>query len=241
VYGASSDKAVFHDNLVLGKTGAKGSLTNTVTGCVFANSSNNMPTDGTCIVVPSDELQVDDDLRPIVGRNAAVDRGSVESLTTNTKGLLPFDVDALGFQRVMNGTIDVGALEGDWRPMYAKLLDGRGTYLQVTAADSGVFTNDVDGVASVELHGGEALSLVWGEATRPGVRRGTVKVTGEGTLTLTRNGAEFATFTAADGAAALAIPPDGIEAFAFTFAFEGEGSADLYGFSAKVGAVFSIR
>ena len=77
---------------------------------------------------------------------------------------------------------------------------------------------------------GEALSLVWGEAARPGVRRGTVKVTGEGTLTLTRN-----------GVAALAIPPDGIEAFAFTFAFEGEGSADLYGFSAKVGAVFSIR
>ena len=241
VNGSSSNKAVFHDNLVLGKTGAKGSLTNTVTGCVFAGSKNNLPTDETCIVVPSDELQVDEDLRPIVGRNAAVDRGSVEALTTHTKGLLPFDVDALGFQRVMNGTIDVGALEGDWRPMYAKLLDGRGTYLQVTAADSGVFTNDVDGVASVELHGGEALSLVWGEATRPGVRRGTVKVTGEGTLTLTRNGAEFATFTAADGAAALTIPPDGIEAFAFTFAFEGEGSADLYGFSAKVGAVFSIR
>ena len=241
VNGASSGSAIFHDNLVLGSTGAKGSLTNTVTGCVFADSSNNMPTDGTCIVVPGTELEVDDDLRPIVGRNAAVDRGSIEALTTHTKGLLPSDKDALGFQRVMNGTIDVGALEGDWRPMYAKILDGKGTYLQVTAADSGVVTNDVDGVASVALGGGDALALTWGTPAHPAVRRGKMLVTGEGTLTVTLNGETFAAVTSADGVVDFAVPVNGLSTLDFAFAFAGEGSADLYGFSAKVGAVFSIR
>ena len=239
VNGASSDKAVFHDNLVLGSTGAKGNLTNTVTGCVFANSSNGWPTNETCIVVPSDELQVDDDLRPIVGRNAAVDRGSLEALATHTKGLLPSEVDALGFQRVMNGTVDVGALEGDWRPMYAKLLDGKGRRLQITAADPGVCTNDVGGVAAVVLHDGEDLSFAWSMSKRSAPRRGKVRVTGTGTLALTHNGETFATFTAADGVTEFTLPAAWLDALAF--AFDGEGSADLFGFAAPVGTAVSFR
>jgi hypothetical protein len=241
VSGASSNKAYFHDNLVLGVTGPKGNLTNTVTGCVFANSSNNYPVDETCIVVPSSELEVDEDLRPIVGRNAAVDRGSLEALTAHTGGVLPLDKDAYGFMRVMNGTVDVGALEGDWRPMYAKILDGKGTYLQVTAADSGVFTNDVGGVGSVELHGGESLALTWGTAAHPATRRGKVQVTGEGTLAMILNGETNAVFTASDGVAEFAFPVAGMGGFDFAFAFDGEGTADLFGFSARLGTLFSIR
>ena len=241
VSGASSNQAYFHDNLVLGKTGGKGNLTNKVTGCVFANSCNNLPVDDTCVVVPSAELVVDENLRPIVGQNAAVDIGSPEALVAHTAGLLPLDVDALGFMRVMNGRIDVGALEGDWRPMYAKLLDGKGTCLKVTAVDSGTFTNEVGGVASVELHGGESLALTWGAEDLPATRRGKVLVTGEGTLAMILNGETNAVFTAADGAAEFAIPATGLSTFDFGFAFEGEGTADLYGFSARLGSMFSIR
>ena len=73
------------------------------------------------------------------------------------------------------------------------------------------------------------------------MRRGFVKVAGEGTLTVTLNGAPFGAYTVTDGAAEFAVPAAGLDAFAFTFAFDGEGVADLYGFSAKVGSVFSIR
>jgi hypothetical protein len=239
VYGASSNKAIFHDNLVLGTTGTKGSLTNTVTGCVFANGCNDFPTNETCIVVPSSELEVDEDLRPIVGKNAAVDRGSVEALMTHSGGLIPLDYDLYGFQRVMNGTVDVGALEGDWRPMYAKLLDGTGRRLQITAADSGVCTNDVGGVPAVVLHDGEDLSFAWSMANRSAPRRGNVRVTGAGTLTLTHNGETFASFTASDGVAEFTLPAAWLDAFAFTF--EGEGSADLFGFAAPVGTALSFR
>ena len=237
----SSSSATFHDNLVLGSTGQRGDLTNTVTGCVFADGKNGWPTDETCIVVPSSELEVDENLRPIVGRNAAVDRGSAEALSQHSGGLIPSETDALYFPRVINGKMDVGALEGDWRPMYAKLLDGKGTHLAVDEASSGVVTNDVGGVAAVELHGGEALSLTWGTAANPAVRRGFVKVAGEGTLTVTLNGAPFGAYTVTDGAAEFAVPAVGLDAFAFTFAFDGEGVADLYGFSAKIGSVLSIR
>ena len=44
-----------------------------------------------------------------------------------------------------------------------------------------------------------------------------------------------------DGSAEFAVPAAGLDAFAFSFAFDGEGVADLYGFSAKCGTVFSIR
>ena len=97
----------------------------------------------------------------------------------------------------------------------------------------------VGGVAAVVLHDGEDLSFAWSMAKRSAPRRGNVRVTGEGTLTLLHNGATFATFTASDGVAEFTLPAAWLDAFAF--AFEGEGSADLFGFAAPVGTALSFR
>ena len=66
-----------------------------------------------------------------------------------------------------------------------------------------------------------------------------MKVTGTGTLALTHNGETFASFTASDGVAEFTLPAAWLDAFAFTF--EGEGSADLFGFAAPVGTALSFR
>ena len=123
----------------------------------------------------------------------------------------------------------------------AKLLDGKGTYLVVTAADGGIVTNAVNGTASIALKDGETLALEYGTAAHPAARRGWVAVTGGGTLTVTLNGETFGTYTAADGAKEFVVPTTGQAAFGFRFAFDGEGSADLYGFSARLGSVFTLR
>ena len=100
-------------------------------------------------------------------------------------------------------------------------------------------TNDVGGVPAVVLHDGEDLSFAWSMANRSAPRRGNVRVTGEGTLTLTHNGETYATFTASDGVAEFTLPAAWLDAFAF--AFEGEGSADLFGFAAPIGTSLSFR
>lgn len=243
VASASSNKAIFHDNLVLGRVGTCYSLTNTVTGCVFADACSDFPTNGTCIAVPSSELEVDGDLRPVVGRNVAIDRGSLEALAEHSGGLLgdPDGKDASGFRRVMNSRVDVGALEADWRPAFAKALGDRGTLLSVTDATSRVVTNAVAAASSVSVSGGESIAFTWGASSHPASRRGKVAVTGEGTLALLVGGETNAVFTAADGEATFAISPQDCDSAAMSFVFVGEGSADLYGFSSRIGTVISVR
>ncbi|MBR3822564.1 MAG: hypothetical protein IKJ37_13215 [Kiritimatiellae bacterium] len=68
-----------------------------------------------------------------------------------------------------------------------------------------------------------------------------MSVTGEGTLTILRNGAKFAAYDAAGTPAEFTVPVGGDEAFDFTFSFEGEGSADIYGLTAAKGSLFTIR
>lgn len=243
VAGASSDKAIFHDNLVLGKVGSCLLLTNTVTGCVFADDCSNFPTNGTCIVVPSSELEVDGNLRPIVGRNVAIDRGSLEALAEHSGGLLGDGdgVDASGFRRVMNSRVDVGALEADWRPVIAKALGDRGALLSVMDATSHVVTNAVAETPSVSVSDGESVSFTWGTSSHPASRRGKVAVTGEGTLALLIGGETNAMYTASDGEMTFTISPMACGSAIMSFVFVGDGSADLYGFSSRLGTVISVR
>jgi hypothetical protein len=94
---------------------------------------------------------------------------------------------------------------------------------------------------SLSLHDGDALEFAWWRDVPKAKRKGTVSVTGEGTLTLKRNGVEYAAFDSSSSPAEFSIPVDGNEDCRFEFLFAGEGSADIYSLSSTKGLTFSIR
>ena len=107
---------------------------------------------------------------------------------------------------------------------------------------AGVVCNVVDrGTGSVAIPGGESLSLTWGDATLRGAREGEIRVTGEGTLTMTIGGEPYATITAADGAHMLHFRQGTLSAFDFGFAFEGAGEASLSAFNLVRGTALLFR
>ena len=230
---AASD---FHHNLVLGTV--DGSLSKTVSYCVFANGCANYPTNETCVVAKLSEVVVDEWLRPVAGKNLAVDAGSLDVLSTYAPKLSPYDIDISGEPRVRNGRIDIGALESDPKPWYAKLLDGKGRNITVTEADN-MITNIADGVT---LQDGMSMSLTWTSRTNGATRTGRVRVTGTGTLTVTKDGESepYATYTEANGDVEFRFAVEGHDV-TLVFSFDGEGSADVHAFYIPVGTTFMIR
>ena len=249
---ASSGVSCLINCLLLGSLGSVGvtsagtaTMTNPASYTVFADTRNNYLTNETSRVIPSADLAVDADLRPIPFRNAAVDAGSAALLTdfsaTDTaKRFLPYasDFDLSGKPRLTNGSLDAGALEANWLPQYAKTLGGNQTKIVVDSASSNVVDR---GTGSVAIPGGESLSLTWGDASLRGAREGVVRVTGEGTLTMTIGGEPYATITAADGAHMLHLRQGTLSAFDFGFAFEGAGEASLSAFNLVRGTTLLFR
>ena len=142
-----------------------------------------------CIVADLANLQTDPDLRPVVGANAAIDKAD-ESVCE-----LADDVtDLSGFQRVMNGRMDIGALEGDWRGKYARTI-GNPKRVAVTAATPAI-TNAADGVAIPV--GTLAVTLMRPTGTTCDFAL-KFNVSGNGRLALTVDGEEKGEWTSADG------------------------------------------
>jgi hypothetical protein len=100
--------------------------------------------------VKSNELVFDEDGRPVIGANEAIDRGNDEHLA------LDYQVDALGGQRIYNGKVDIGAIEADWRGVYSKALAK--TRLSVVEAGENVVCGDEKGIVLV---GGESVGIEW--------------------------------------------------------------------------------
>ena len=144
--------------------------------------------------------------------------------------------DLYGEPRMRNGRYDIGALESDPKPWYGKLLDGKGKYVTVTEADNMV-TNIANGVT---LQDGMAVSLTWSSVADDAIRMGHVRVAGEGTLTLMKDGEPYATYTEADGEVEFSFAATGNSA-ALNFSFEGEGSADVYAFSSPMGMMLILK
>ena len=241
VLTGEGSEAIFSYNIVMGAMGAY-SKNYRLVGCIFKGTGGNWVSkmDG-CIVNAGDSIALDENYRPIVGQSIAVDRVEAANIADATGGLLPLDKDLSGFQRMMNGKIDVGALEGDWSGVYAKLLDGFGNRIEIKAADSGVVTNEVNGTASLSLHDKEAVELVWWSEQPNARRKALVSVSGDGTLSVTRNGEAFASVTALASPAVVSVPCDGNGDCEFAFSFAGTGSADIYGFESGRGLAISIR
>jgi hypothetical protein len=109
--------------------------TSQLVNILFLGGKEGIPVDGcTNCVVPSAtylktstaerpglvvaEVEVDEDYRPVAG-SANIDAGANFALSGD-----PAETDVHGTQRVYNGTVDVGAVEFDWRPQYKADLGG---------------------------------------------------------------------------------------------------------------------
>ena len=236
----TSSAGQFHGCLILGPVndGGRKVFDTPSTYCVFTDAKSGFPTNEGCILVSSAIARtlVDKDLRPISFEgNPAFDGWDYTSLTSKY-GSVSYEFDLSGEPRVRNGRPDIGALESDPKPWYAKLLDGKGKNITVTEAD-GMITNIAHGVT---LQDGMAMSLTWTNPPNGATCTGHIRVTGDGTLTMTKDGAPYATYAETDGDVEFSLAPAGRDV-ALSFAFEGEGSADVHSFRMYVGMMFTIR
>ena len=83
-------------------------------------------------------MQVDAEFRPVLGSFAGIDAGDA-SVSAAEIG----DTDIYGTPRILNGAIDVGAVEYDWRPKFGSEIGRRFT---VTYASPTVTTNATGGL-----------------------------------------------------------------------------------------------
>ena len=118
-----------------------------------------------CIITNSAAMQVESDTyRPILGSFAGIDAGDA-AYSSEALG----DKDFYGTPRVLNGQIDIGAVEYDWRPTYNAELGRR---FKLTYASPTVTTNATGGVkldGDVGALGDRALPVcVAGTATSAG-------------------------------------------------------------------------
>ena len=164
--------------------GAEGAARN----CAFveglAMPSESLRTD--CVVVAADKLQLDADYAPVVGSNEAVDRGNEAILPESLKD----GFDFCGNERVRNATMDIGAIEGDWRVRYARDLSGN-RKIAVLVADGRKVVETED--RQVRMTGGAFAYTVpnSGYTQR-------FAVDGAGTLTLYVNGEKAGDYVRSD-------------------------------------------
>lgn len=93
--------------------------------------------------------QVDDEYRPLPGAVSLIDSGDA-AFATESVG----DTDMYGVPRILNGRIDIGALEYDWRPAFSA---GLGKRFTVTHASPSVVTNAAGGLV---ISGGSVAGTV---------------------------------------------------------------------------------
>ena len=236
----TSSAGQFHGCLILGacNDGGRNKFDTNCTYCVFSGSTGGFPTDESCTIVTAADAKrlIDADFRPIIGDNPAVDAWDADNFVAFAATRLSTGKDLSGEPRIRNGRYDIGALESDPKPWYATLLDGKGRNITVTEVDNMV-TNIANGVT---LQDGMAMSLAWTNPPNGATCTGRIRVTGGGTLTMAKDGAPYATYAETGGEVEFCFAPSGRDV-ALSFAFEGEGSADVHSFRMYVGMMFTIR
>ena len=184
-----------------------------------------------CILTNNAALAVDDDCRPIVGSNVAID---AIPLAEDDPSVLAA-VDAYGVQRIFNGARDLGALDADWRDHYAKTL-GR-SRIAVTAVDPTV----VEANGALRMKQG-VVELTWRSPANRSIGHVMgLSVSGGGTLRVEKDGVEFASVTAGTSGT---FKFNAMNAAAMRFAYEsepGDGYAELRDFTLNVGFMINMR
>ena len=167
--------------------------------------------------------------RPLAG-SGLIDAGSNETFVAKYPAAYQ-DLDWAGGQRIYNGTIDIGAGEFDYRPVFAKELAKR--RLVVDTATPTVELGEGDGLS---MKDGDALDLRW-ELILEGACSFKVTVTGEGTATVKVDGETVQ--PDADGVCSFAGT---IGEHAVSIAFAGAGTATVDSFTCpKKGSVILVR
>jgi hypothetical protein len=190
-----------------------------------------------CYVVGADNLKLDAEGRPVIGHNAAIDSANAEYYGMDKYG----DKDLSGAMRVMNGKLDAGALEADWRDVYADSISGGSRAFSVVSASQNV----VGAVGSpVKLHPGERIEAAWKkQGNRLATYTTTFRVTGNGTLTVTVDGKDYA-YTSDDGDATLKILSKASLldiAFAYVGGENDTGFAEILSFERDIGLWMVIK
>ena len=202
-----------------------------VPNCLFANESASwLPR------VDPAKVHLDADYRPIIDAdNVVLDAGD-NGIRSDAADLVSAK-DAAGRPRVSNGTIDIGALEADWNPVFSRRLGSR---VAVAEASSSCVTN---GAGGVSLGADGTLALVWALGGFDGEVH--VDVTGTGVLTVSRNGEVEATFTAASDPKVYAIHPEDAAdqrlAFAYVPGEPGDGTAAILRCRRRIGMMMIVR
>ena len=180
------------------------------------------------VLTNSAALALGPDFRPVIGTTVGVDAGE------------PMDGDASaedlgGGQRVYNGRRDIGAFEADWRGTYARDIRSSGRIAVAAAGPMVVESAE----KTVRIPSGQELVAGVAASAKPPSHLLRVRVTGAGTLTVTRGGETVGAFTSADGVAELPVawPASGGElAFAYS---ESDGYAEILGADSLTG--FQLR
>ena len=125
--------------------------------------------------------------------------------------------DPAGVRRVLNTTIDIGAYEYDWGVPWGKAIGGKRLVIDDMPSDAELGSND----KSLVFGGAEIpVAMTWNKGGSDASYTFTAEVTGSGTLTVTANGVEVATLTAADGERTLSFHSS-LESNALLFAYDG--------------------
>ena len=178
------------------------------------------------VLAPLGALNLDADGRPVVGACAAVDAGDA-ALNSAHIG----KTDLFGGQRVYSARLDIGALEGDGRPVFARAI--RRSRVTVTEASPSVVTN-ADG--KVVLPVGARLTAVVQGPPSGECYLLRVRVPGGGTLTVTADGET----TVCTSDAQLDLTPAD-ETWVLAFAYTGSDEAVIEGLKRAGGLVLIAR
>lgn len=175
------------DSLLMGYGAANGTLRH----CVYPQGYD-MPANhvwkADCLEADPSALSLDGAC-PVVGANQAVDfmaPASVESYPWGYCGF--YDVDRR--PRVVNGKMDAGAAEADWRGAYGRTLGRR-----CEVEDASLWTT-APGDGTVRIGKG-TLKVLW--TRRADEFSFAASVTGSGSLVVEADGVEIARVTSADG------------------------------------------
>ena len=206
----NDDTASVVNSIVLGSAIARNGEPYSIRNCAFMTGRVPNPASlplMDCIVTNAEMLAMDG-YRPVVGSNAAIDRGDA----TIMPSYINDGMDLSGGPRIMNGAMDIGALEADWRPVYSWYIGGR--RLSVTNVSSEVYANDAHEVCLPSGSIGGTIDVAqapsrWFEMS--------FRVTGDGTFTIYIDGTPVGVYTYAAGVQSARIP---LPANAFGVRFE---------------------
>lgn len=201
--------------------------------CVWRakKSTSDSTFDDECVQTFGAAVAVDEvTYRPLATATALVDKGRNDYLADLWPSAWPAATDITGGQRIYNSTIDIGAGEYDWRPVYADRLVGRNG--EMVSASSDV----TEGASGIVLVDGASMTVDW-TASRSGEQTFATTLTGEGELTVLLNGSPL---QMNDGVYAFEAEAGSVSRLAFSFA--GSGTAECLKFCGpKAGLVIMLK